>query len=119
MNLRLLTVLFIAIETVSLGQSTDTIKIKLVAGQEIIRGANVVVKDHTPIIGTATDMNGLATLIIPNNKDLVEISFIGPYVRLKIERPTDSIYFDLNTKKATFYKDNKKIKTRKQVVSGY
>ena len=72
-----------------------------------------------PPTGAATDINGIATLIIPKDKDLVEISFLGPYTRLKIERPTDSIYFDLNSKKATFYNNKKKVKTRKQIVSGY
>jgi hypothetical protein len=91
----------------------------LVAGEEIIRGANVLVKDLKPPTETTTDINGMATLIIPRDKNLVEISFIGPYVRLKIERPVDSIFFDINSKKATFYLNKKKVKTRKQMVRGY
>jgi len=119
MRFRILTFLLLTIGTVALGQSSDTIKIRLTAGQEIIRGATLIIKDLKPPTGTTTDMNGLATLIIPADKDLVEISFLGPYVRLKIERPTDSIYFDLNTKKAIFYKDKKKLKTKKQIVNVY
>ena len=119
MRHRLLTLSLLTFTISALGQSSDTIKIKLVAGQEVIRGANLVVKDHLPIIGTATDLEGLATLTIPSNKELVDISFIGPYIRLKTKRSTDSIYFDINSKKATFYLNKKKMRTRKQVVSGY
>jgi hypothetical protein len=119
MKFRQLTILFLLLGSVVYGQSNDTIKVKLTAGQEIIRGATLTIKDLKPPTGTITDMNGLATLIIPADKDLVEISLLGPYVRLKIERPTDSIYFDLNSKKATFYYDKKKVKTKKQIVSGY
>jgi len=119
MKFRQLTILFLLLGTVVYGQSSDTIKIRLTAGQEIIRGATLTIKDLNPPTGTTTDMNGFATLIIPVDKDLVEISLLGPYVRLKIERPTDSIYFDLNSKKATFFSDKKKVKTKKQIVSGY
>lgn len=105
--------------TVALGQSYDTIKLKLVAGHDVIPGASVVVKDHLPIIATVTDIDGVASVIIPSEKEFVQISFMGPYVRLKIERPTDSIYFDVNSKKAAFYHNKKRTRTKKQVVSGY
>ena len=44
---------------------------------------------------------------------------MGPYVNLKIERPADSVIFDLNSKKAKFYYQNKWISTKKQIVKNY
>ena len=45
MKHRLLTLSLLTFTISALGQSSDTIKIKLVAGQEVIRGANLVVKE--------------------------------------------------------------------------
>lgn len=102
MKPHILTLLLLFFIVSANGQAYDTIKIKLVAGQEVIPGANIVIKDLLPITGTNTDLDGVAVLVIPSDKNLVEISFIGPFVRLKIERPADSIYFDINSKKGNF-----------------
>lgn len=75
------------------GQPTDRIKIKLVARKEVIRGARVTIKDQVPRTGTTTDLNGLATLEITRNRYLLEISFLGPYVQLRIEGPIVSYPF--------------------------
>jgi len=99
--------------------SIDTIKVKLVANKEVIRGATLYIRGSKPPLGTITDIDGLATLLMPRDKQLVEINFLGPYVELEILRPVDSIYFDLEKKQATYYLDHKKVKRKKQIVRGY
>ena len=80
-------------------------------------GANYVIKGTTS--GTVSDKDGLTTLIVPADKDKVVVSIIGPYIELNILRPVDSISFDLDSRKATYYFEKKKIRTRKQIVTGY
>jgi hypothetical protein len=116
----LLLILFaLVIGDVASAQAPDTIMLTLLAGREPLRGATLVVKGTYPSMGTTTNMDGVAEMVIPSDKDLVEISIIGPYIRLKIEKPTDSIYFDVNLRRATFFYKKKKMRTRKQVVNGY
>lgn len=75
--------------------------------------------DSDPPSGTTSNMDGLAILLMPEDKKFVEISFLGPYVRLEIIRPVDSIFFDINKKRATYYLDRKRINRKKQIVEGY
>ena len=69
--------------------------------------------------GTVSDVNGLATLIVPADKEKVVVSIIGPYIELSILRPVDSISFDLDSKRATYYYKQDKIRTRRQLIEGY
>ncbi len=97
-------------------KKTDTIKIKLVAGKEVIKAATIFIKDSNPPSGTMTDINGLATLVIPSNLKTTTISFLGPYIELEIIRPVDSIYFDINSRRAIYYLNKRKVKSKKQIV---
>ena len=97
----------------------DTIKVQLMAGKEPLPGATFIIKGCIPPAGSISDINGLAILSMPVDKDTVEISILGPYIALEILRPVDSIYFDINSKYATYYYKNKKIKRKKQVVDNY
>ena len=98
-------------------KTADTIRIFLIVDKNPLPGANYVIKGTTS--GTVSGKDGLATLIVPADKDKVVVSIIGPYIELNILRPVDSIYFDLDSKKATYYFERKKIRTRKQIVTGY
>ena len=98
-------------------KTADTIRIVLIVDKNPMPGANYVIKGTTS--GTVSDKDGLATLIVPADKDKVVVSIIGPYIELNILRPVDSIYFDLDSRKATYYLERKKIRTRKQIVTGY
>ena len=64
-----LSIILIFISITSFAQISDTLKVRLVAGSEVIRGATLIVVDLAPPTGTITDINGIATLIIPQNKD--------------------------------------------------
>jgi hypothetical protein len=112
-------IIFFAIQFPLLAQNRDfdTIKIKLVSGKESIKAATIFIKDSNPPSGTTTDLNGVATLIIPKELDKTVINFLGPYIELKIIRPVDSIFFDIRSKRAIYYFDKKRIKTQKQIVN--
>jgi hypothetical protein len=99
--------------------AADKIKLKLARGNEPLPGASLRVKGSTPPQTTTTDIDGNAVLTVPKEFSKIEITFTGPYVLLEIIRPVDSISFDIESRKATYYFDGKKMKTRKQVVKGY
>jgi hypothetical protein len=119
MKFLLLIFFTLVIGDVASAQAPDTIMLTLVAGRQSLPGATLVIKDTNPLIGTITNMDGVAEMVIPSDKNLVEITIIGPYIRLKIEKPADSIYFDINSRKTTFYYKKRKMRSRKQVVHGY
>ena len=96
----------------------DTVKVQVILDKIPLPGASFYLKDTILILGI-TDKNGNATLKIPNDRNFVCVDIIGPYIELKIIRPVDFISFDLNTKRATYYFKNKKIKTKKQIITGY
>ena len=93
----------------------DSVKVKLLIGKEPIIGATFYIKDKNIILGTS-DLYGEVILYISKKEKKVNISILGPYIELKIERPVDFVIFDLDTKKATYYFKNKKIKTKRQLI---
>jgi hypothetical protein len=95
----------------------DTIKVKLMVGSDTLSGATLLVKGSNPQIGTTSDYEGVAVMIIPKDKDLIEIkTYVGPFIQLQIIRPVDYIYFDIRSKYATYYYKDKKMKRKKQIV---
>ena len=114
------TIVFLIIGSTLFGQQQfERIKVVLVINGEVCPGATLRVKNTAPLIETTTNENGQAILDLPSGKGNVEITgLIEAKIQLTIERPTDSIYFDIDSKKATFYNNRKKLKTRKQIVRG-
>ncbi len=98
-------------------KSVDTVRVLLTVDKKPFPGASYVIKGTTT--GTISDINGLAKLIVPADKEKVVVSIIGPYIELSILRPVDSISFDLDSKKATYYYKQDKIRTRRQLIEGY
>ncbi len=98
-------------------KSVDTIRVLLTVDKKPFPGASFVIKGTTT--GTVSDINGLATLIVPTDKEKVVVSIIGPYIELSILRPVDSISFDLDSGKATYYYKQKRIRKRRQLIEGY
>ena len=96
----------------------DTVRVKVISDKMPLPGVSFFIKNSILQLGI-TNINGEATLIIPKDKNLVRVCIIGPYIELKIIRPVDFIFFDLNTKRATYYFKNKKIKRKKQLITGY
>jgi len=103
-------------------ENQDTVKIKLllIESKEPVIGASLYLKNSSRTFLGMSDLDGEATLCIPiDKKNVIIISMLGPYIELKIIRPVDFIIFDINAKKATYYFNNKKIRTKKQLVKGY
>jgi hypothetical protein len=98
-------------------KSLDTVRVLLTVDKKPLPGASYIIKGTTT--GTVSDINGLTTLIVPSDKEKVVVSIIGPYIELSILRPVDSISFDLDSKKATYYYKQVKIKARRQLIEGY
>jgi hypothetical protein len=117
MKILLMTTCFLAIGSFTFSQETEKIKVILVIDGQPLPGAKLRVKDTNPPIETNTDENGQAILDLPMDKDFVEITGVtATYIRVKVQRPTDSIHFDLAANKATFYKEKRKVKSKKQRV---
>ena len=75
-----------------------------------IIGANIVIKNSNPTIGTTSDYNGKAKLNFNNWNDEVIISYLGPTdIHFKIIKNSDLITVNLRKGKITFYHQNKKI----------
>ncbi|MCX6332759.1 MAG: hypothetical protein NT092_00460 [Bacteroidia bacterium] len=75
-----------------------------------LSGARILIKDSDPLIGTTTDMNGEAELIVRSDYTICVIDPVGPYIEFKLFRPADSVFLDVKAKKVIFYNNNKRIK---------
>jgi len=78
-----------------------------------IIGANIVVENSNPVIGTSSDLNGKAELDVKNGNVKVLISYLGPS-DLNFEIVKNIYLIKVNIEKNTiiFYNDNlKKIKS--------
>ncbi|MEZ4854559.1 hypothetical protein [Flavobacterium sp.] len=77
-----------------------------------IVGANIVVENSNPIIGTSSDLNGKAELDVKNENAKVLISYLGPSdLNFEIVRNTYLIKVNIQKNTIIFYNSNlKKIK---------
>lgn len=100
------------INSLILSSQTEKVKFKFILEKEPLIGATLFVKGSNPENKTYTDLNGNAELNI-RGQETIQISFLGPYTELKLERQVDSVYVNLNKKKAVFYYKGKKQKQKK------
>lgn len=114
MKKTILITLFFLIPFISHSQQEDyeEIKIKII-DKETMVGANIYIENLEKNDSFTTDFEGEAIIKIPKDKNLIKLSFMGPYVRFKILRPTDYIVVDLDSKKVWYYFKGKKIKKKK------
>ena len=104
--------LLFAFNSLLLFSQAEKVKFECVIDNEPLIGATLKVKDSNPINETATDLNGSAELKLLGNEVII-ISFLGPYTELKLYQPVDSVYINLDKRKAIFYyKNNKKKKIK-------
>ena len=76
MKNKIITLLLVAIATITNAQNTFTVKILDSENNEVLIGASLVLKGTTN--GVSTDVTGLAILKnIPNGEQIINISFIG------------------------------------------
>ncbi|TAI47840.1 hypothetical protein [Flagellimonas allohymeniacidonis] len=120
MKISICTILYLLpIIACSQNEELDTIKMKLILDNQPLRGANIYIADWKNGESFNTDFEGEATIRIPKNKEQVRLGFMGPVVRLRIIRPVDSIVVNLNSKKARYYFNSKKMNKQKLKVRGY
>ena len=85
MKNKIITLILVAMSTITNAQNTFTAKVLDSENSEALIGASLILKGTTN--GVSTDVNGLATLTnIPNGEQIISISFIGyeeEYLRLK------------------------------------
>ena len=76
MKNKIITLLLVAMATITNAQNTFTVKILDSENNEVLIGASLVLKGT--INGVSTDVTGLAILKnIPNGEQIINISFIG------------------------------------------
>jgi hypothetical protein len=114
-------ILSLIISFVSLAQveKYDEIKMKVILDKQPLPGTSIIIENSESQDSFNTDFDGEVKIKIPNDKDLVRLSFLGPIVRVKIIRPVDSIVVNLDKKRVNYFLDGKRMKKRKIKFSGY
>ncbi len=110
---------FISILTFSQTLKYDEIKMLVLDEAGPLPGVSIIIEKSINDDVFNTDFDGEVKIKIRKDLDLVRLSFMGPIIRIKILRPTDSIKVNLLEKKAYYYDNGKRIKKRKIKVSGY
>jgi len=107
--------------TICLSQeiSVDSINLFIEIQNEPFPGVGIYIEDLEIQEATTTDFHGRALLHLPRDKNEIRLSFLGPIVRLKIFRPTDSISINLDKKRAVFFYQGRRTKKKKLSFSGY
>ncbi|NAS30975.1 hypothetical protein GTQ40_08350 [Flavobacteriaceae bacterium R38] len=113
-------ILILLIPFVSLAQveKYDEIKMKVILDKQPLPGTSVIIENSENPDSFNTDFNGEVKIKIPNDKDLVRLSFLGLIVRVKIIRPVDSIVVNLDKKSELFFgrKKNEKAENKIQRI---
>lgn len=107
---------FTLVWNVSLAQKADTIRFTLASEGVVIPGIGVIVQKTNPPAGATTNAQGTATVIVPQDKNCLEVHGLEARIVIDIIRPVDSIYFDINSRKASFFFERKLIKTKRQSI---
>ena len=118
---KILLILISLIPLLSFSQNEqfDEIKMKVIIDKQPLPGTSILIENTENQLDFNTDFNGEVKIKIPKDKNLVRLSFLGPIVRVKILRPTDSIIVNLDSKKVRYYFEGKRMKKRKIKFSGY
>ncbi len=91
---------------------SDTVKFLVFANGQGFPGVNFFILGTT--LGTVSNATGLATLMIPPDKDKVRFSGIDwPYGTVQIYRPVDSIFLNCDKMRATYYFQKRKMRSKR------
>lgn len=108
----LLWISFFSVVSFSQESDKNIVKFKCMIGSEPLIGAKLYIKKSNPYDEVHTDINGFAELEIKEDT-VIEIYYIGPYTTLSVKLPVDSIYLNVDKKKAECFYKNKKVRNRK------
>lgn len=82
-------------------------------------GADILVKNSSPIIITQTDFNGKAKLNLEDLNVEIRLSILGPNITFKLFENVDYVKVDIKKEKVEYYSENKILKKRKLKISGF
>ena len=100
-------------------QVRDTVNFQFMDGNKPLIGTTIYIQKSEPPTGTVTNVDGHATLKIPNDLRTVELSFLGPYIAFELPPETDSVYLNLKNRKLLYFSKNKRTKKQKLKIEGY
>jgi hypothetical protein len=93
-------------------ENTTTIKFKVEESKNNpLPGVSIYVKGT--LIETSTDFEGEAFLDLHNNNQTILLSFLGPRFSFILKNNIDFVYIDLASRRVSYFKNGKKIKTKK------
>ena len=82
-------------------------------------GADIFVKNSSPIIATQTDLNGKAKLKLSKLNVEIRLGVLGPSITFKLFENVDLVKVDIKKQKVEYYSKNKILKKRKLKIKGY
>lgn len=91
-------------------KTANTVKFKFqIERNNPLSGTKILIKNSNPLIGTTTDMNGEAELIVKSENTINVVDPVGPCIEFKLPQPVDSVFLNVRAKKVVFYYKNKKV----------
>lgn len=122
-NLSLKIIVFLFFTT--LAESYSQQKLKVVEFEifeeenQPMAGADILVKNSSPIKITQTDFNGKAKLNLEDLNVEIRLSILGPNITFKLFENVDYVKVDIKKEKVEYYSENKILKKRKLKISGF
>lgn len=99
--------------------SSHEIKMFIIDNDEPLPGVSIYIGENISNNAYDTNFDGEAKIKVRKDIDFVILSFMGPRVRVKIQRPTDSIVVNLKRKRAYYYLNGERMKKRKIKIYGF
>lgn len=122
-NLSLKIIVFLFFTTLAESYSQQKLKVvefEIFAEEnQPMAGADILVKNSSPIIITQTDFNGKAKLNLEDLNVEIRLSILGPNITFKLFENVDYVKVDINKEKVEYYSENKILKKRKLKISGF
>lgn len=117
-TLSLIVFLFLSINAFSQEKELETIKFKVEESKNNpLPSVSIYIKGTS--IETTADFDGEAFLELENKKQTINLSFYIYQFSFKLINNIDFVYIDIASRHIVFYKNSKKIKTKKLRLASY
>ncbi|MGL2965652.1 hypothetical protein [Flavobacterium sp. XGLA_31] len=120
-SLKILVILFFTtITECYCQQKLNLVKFEIFAEEnQPMAGADIFVKNSSPIIATQTDLDGKAKLKLSDLNVEIRIGVMGPSITFKLFENVDLVKVNIKKQKVEYYSKNKILKKRKLKIKGY
>jgi hypothetical protein len=122
-NLSLKIIVFLFFTTLAESYSQQKLKVvefEIFAEEnQPMAGADILVKNSSPIIITQTDFNGKAKLNLQDLNVEIRLSILGPNITFKLFENVDYVKVDIKKEKVEYYSENRILKKRKLKINGF